>query len=188
MAVGTNLMTTEELLALPDDGVDRELIRGELREHPMTTRSGPHCLAMTNLARMLSLWAVRQPRPRGRVYTGDARVRIRRDPDTFVGADLVYLAPGQAAQTSARATYIDEAPTIVIEILSPSDTAEGVAEKIGEYLAAGVGQVWEVNTFFKTVTVHRPEARPVLFNDEQELSAEPQMPGFRAPVAEVFED
>ena len=188
MAVGTNLMTTEELLALPDDGVDRELIRGELREHPTTTRSGPHCLAMANLSRLLSICVRQQVRPRGRVYTSGVPVRIRRDPDTFVGADLVYLAPGQAARTSASATYLDEAPAIVIEILSPSDTAEGVAEKIGEYLAAGVGQVWVVNTFFKTVTVYRPDARPVLFNDEQELSAEPQMPGFRAPVAEVFED
>jgi hypothetical protein len=27
-------MTTEELLALPEDGFDRELIRGQLREKP----------------------------------------------------------------------------------------------------------------------------------------------------------
>ena len=38
MATTSSLMTAEELLALPDDGIDRELIRGELRENPMTTR------------------------------------------------------------------------------------------------------------------------------------------------------
>ena len=39
MATITRLMTEEEFLALPeDDGVTRELIRGELRERPMTTR------------------------------------------------------------------------------------------------------------------------------------------------------
>ena len=32
MASATPLMTTEELLAMPDDGVERWLIRGELRE------------------------------------------------------------------------------------------------------------------------------------------------------------
>ena len=31
-----NMITTEELLAMPEDGVDRDLIRGELREKPMT--------------------------------------------------------------------------------------------------------------------------------------------------------
>ena len=29
-------MTAEEIMALPDDGIDREMIRGELREMPMT--------------------------------------------------------------------------------------------------------------------------------------------------------
>ena len=28
-------MTTEELVLLPEDGIDRELIRGQLREKPM---------------------------------------------------------------------------------------------------------------------------------------------------------
>ncbi len=35
-------MTTEELLALPEDGLDRELIRGQLREKPMTRRNRWH--------------------------------------------------------------------------------------------------------------------------------------------------
>ena len=66
MATTSSLMTAEELLALPDDGIDRELIRGELREYPMTTRSTPHCLAMTNLAMLLGVWLERQPEPRGK--------------------------------------------------------------------------------------------------------------------------
>jgi hypothetical protein len=35
-------MTTAQLLALPDDGVERELIRGELRERPTTRRNRLH--------------------------------------------------------------------------------------------------------------------------------------------------
>ena len=38
MATVSSLMTTEELLALPDDGIDRWLIAGELRERPMTLK------------------------------------------------------------------------------------------------------------------------------------------------------
>jgi len=39
MSTVSTLMTTEQLLALPDDGKERELIRGELREREMTRRN-----------------------------------------------------------------------------------------------------------------------------------------------------
>lgn len=32
-------MTIEEFLAMPPDGMDRELIRGIVREHPITYRN-----------------------------------------------------------------------------------------------------------------------------------------------------
>ncbi len=38
IAAEFQLMTTEQFLALPEDGVDRELIEGQLREKPMTVR------------------------------------------------------------------------------------------------------------------------------------------------------
>jgi Uma2 family endonuclease len=179
-------MTTEELLALPDDGIDRELIDGELRETPMTTRGAPHCLAMSHLARLLGNWLTQQPKPRGRLYTGDARVRIRRNPDTFVGIDLAYISAELAAQTAKNATFIDGIPVLTIEILSPSDTMEAVAEKVHAYLDAGVLLVWEVNPFYEGVTIHRPGVPYETFNITQELTAEPHLPGLRIPVAEIF--
>ena len=186
MSIASKPVTTEELLAMPDDGVDREIIRGELRENPMTTRSGPHCLAMCNLAYLLGAWLRQQHPPRGRLYAGDARVRVERDPDTFVGVDLVYLAPDEAARNAPDATFIDGPPVLVVEITSPSDSAESIVEKVREYLRAGVALVWEVNPLFQTVTVHRPDARPVLFNVDQDITAEPHLPGFRAAVADIF--
>ena len=36
------LMTIEEFLALPDDGVERDLIRGKLRESDVTRRNRRH--------------------------------------------------------------------------------------------------------------------------------------------------
>jgi hypothetical protein len=47
------LMTFEEFLALPDDGVRRELIRGELRERGMTIRNRHHSRTMSTIAKVL---------------------------------------------------------------------------------------------------------------------------------------
>jgi Uma2 family endonuclease len=76
---------------------------------------------------------------------------------------------------------------IAVEVLSPSEKVEEVAEKIWEYLNAGVAQVWVADPNFDTVTVHRPDMEPALFNRHQELMGEPDLPGFRVLVAELFE-
>ncbi len=179
-------MTAEEFLALPDDGIDRELIRGELRESPTTTRCPAHCLAMTNLSHLLGDWRRKLPRPRGSLYAGRIGIRVHRDPDTLVGMDLAYISADLAAITAKDAKFIDGIPVLAIEILSPSDTVEDIAEKVREYLDAGVPLVWEVNPIYEGVTVHRPGVPYETFNVTQELTAEPHLPGFRIPVAEIF--
>lgn len=186
MSIASRPMTTEELLALPDDGVYREMIRGESRESPRTTRGRPHCNAMTRLAFLLQSWVERQPRPKGLVLTGDARIRLRREPESFVGADLLYLNPEHAARNAPRSRFVDEPPTLVVEILSPNDTIEAVEEKLSEYLDSGVSIVWIVNPYRTIVTVYRPGKAPTLFSVEQELTAEPELPGLRVAVAAIF--
>ena len=37
-----------------------------------------------------------------------------------------------------------------------------------------------------TVLVYRPQAEPELFNVRQELSGDPELPGFRVAVSEIF--
>ena len=46
--------------------------------------------------------------------------------------------------------------------------------------------VWVVNPRFRTVTVYRPGAAPVMFSGYQELTAEPHLPGFRVPVDRLW--
>src|SRR5688572_3039530 len=121
-AVAERLMTTEELLALPDDGVDRELIRGQLRERPMTKRSRPHSRTEAMIAHLLLEWSRRQPKPHGEVLSGEAGVRIRKNPDTTVGIDVCYVSPETAAGTPENASWVDGPPVLAVEILSRSDT------------------------------------------------------------------
>jgi Uma2 family endonuclease len=180
-------MTTVELLALPDDGMERWLIDGELRERPMTVRNRFHSRTMICVGTELELWRRQQSPPRGQVLGGEVGVRLRRDPDTTVGVDVVYVSADVIVRQTQETTLIEGAPVLAVEILLPKDTFREIHEKITEYQSAGVPLVWVIHPYDRTVTVYRPDAEPESFNVLQELSGEPHLPGFRVPVARLFE-
>jgi Uma2 family endonuclease len=183
-------MTTEELLALPEDGVERWLLRGELREKgsekDMTRRNRRHSRGMGKLAYFLESWRLLQPEPRGELLVGDVGFRLRRNPDTTVGIDLAYISAQLAAGLPQNVYLIDGIPILAVEILSPSDDQDEILEKVSEYLAVGIPLVWVIEPVFQTVTVYRPGAPPELFNTLQELTGDPHLPGFRVRVADIF--
>lgn len=182
------LVTEEDFLAMPDvEGIERDLVRGELRERPESIRTYAHSILSGRIGYLLGLWLRTLPRPRGVVLIGPA-ARLLRDPITIVGMDLAYIAAEAIPSQPHEAQYVDGPPILVIEILSPNDTCELIADKIEEYLEAGVLIVWIVEPRFSTVTVYRPDAKPQLFNSDQELTAEPHLPGFRVAVADLFQD
>jgi Uma2 family endonuclease len=181
------LMTTEEMLALPDDGVERWLINGELREKPLTVRNRDHSEIMAAVTYFLEAWRRSRPEPRGKVVCGEAGVRLRHTPDITVGVDAAYISPEVAGRRTADTTMIDGAPILSVEILSPNDAIEEIDEKIDTYLNAGVMLVWVIHPRRRTVTVYRPGADPKLFAGADELTGEPHLPGLRVAVAHLFE-
>jgi Uma2 family endonuclease len=183
--VKRRLMTAEEFLALPDDGTDRELIQGVLRERPTTFRNRHHSRVETRTAKILDNWLDTQREPRGIVHSGEAGFRLRREPDTVVGIDVAYASAELVASTDAKATIYDGPPVLAVEILSPSDQSSDIADKIDNYLEVGT-VVWVVDPRFRTVVVYRPGREPEMFNATQEISGEPELPGFRVPVADFF--
>lgn len=187
-AVLTPPMTTEELLAMPDDGMDRWLIRGELREKPMTVRNELHTTCTSRLSHFLWDWVFRQPKPWGQVNDGEAGVRLRGTPESTVGVDVVYMPPSYTTKPkNAKTTLIDGIPTLAVEVLSPIDSEDEINEKIKEYLASGVAHVWIVDPAFETIQVHQPGRKPRMFNTDDTITCEPDMPGFSLPVMRVFE-
>lgn len=180
------LMTTEEFLALPDDGIERDLIRGVVKKYGMTRRNRRHSRTTTKAAKHVDLWLDRQSPRRGEVLCGDAGFQLLADPDTTVGIDLAYISAEVAARFDDDVYLIEAAPILAAEILSPSDTHEDIVEKIELLLKAGVNVVWIIDPDLRTVTVYRPDKLPILFNASQELAGDPELPGFRVKVAELF--
>ena len=187
-AIEKKPMTTEEFLALPDDGVERWLINGVVREFGdvITRRNRHHTRLTARLAQLLGNWLDAQPQPRGEVHDGEAGCRLRRDPDVTVGIDVVYVSHEVAANSPEDTELIDGVPVLVVEVLSPYDEVADIHEKIGVYLNAGVRLVWVIDPFDRTVRVYRRGAEMESFNVTQELSGEPHLPGFRVRVAAIF--
>ena len=185
----TTPVTLEEFLKLEaeaPEGVSLELIDGEIVERPMSTRSPKHSRTLALVSTRLLTWLESQSAVVGSVDTGDVRCRIQRDPDRIVGIDIGVWLGNEFVEPPTNPPLYDVPPAVAIEILSQSDTYEDVSGKLWLYLSVGVPQVWIVDPNFETVTVHRPNADPLFFSSRQTLTAEPELPGFSVPVAQLF--
>jgi Uma2 family endonuclease len=192
MATATERMTVEEFLALPDDGVRRWLIRGQLREEgqagdpEMTVRNRFHSFLMANFSYELGAWRRKQPKPWGHVVCGEAGVRFPGS-ETTIGVDAAYVPHDVLVTQTDESTIIEGVPTLIIEILSPSTKMLALDEKIDAYLDAGVAMLWIVDPRDETVTIYQPSKKPTLVNADEELTGGTVLPGFSIPVAQLFE-
>lgn len=187
MSTELALMTAEEFLALPnDDGQERELIRGELRERQMTYRSDKHALVEANVAFILKRWFKSRDDVGGNVFSGEVGCVLDTDPDTVVGIDAAYFS-AEVVNRPRKKRVLDGAPILAVEIQSPSNNFEETHEKVRAYLDAGVKQVWEIDPFRMTLQMHQPDELPVTFNASQRFDAGKCLPGLSFDVKELFE-
>ncbi len=194
-------MTFDEFMALPDDGVHRELIRGVVKvvpgddedeppslwRSPMTIRNRAHCRLLITLACELENWLRTRPKPRGEFVGGECGFRLGGPADTAIGIDLAYASAEQVKATDPKTKVYVGPPVLAIEILSPSDTVRDVVEMLQLYHEFGV-VVWIANPDLRTIAIHRPGQPPITFNESQELLGDPELPGFRVPISRLFDE
>lgn len=186
-AITRRTMTAEEFLSLPEDHRDRILIRGRIWGKRRTYHEILHSSVLPRLGYLLTSWVLTDRSQTLKVVGGGAGVRLRTDPATIVGIDVAVVRREAVLLTVGNRTILDEPPLLAAEILSPSDRQREVEARVDEYLAAGVPLVWIVSPHFRTITAHAPGKDPQMFSGNADLIAEPVLPGFRIPVARVFE-
>jgi Uma2 family endonuclease len=82
----------------------------------------------------------------------------------------------------------DVIPDLAIEVISPSNIAEEVIKKIGEYFKANVRRVWVVYPVDRLVYIYESPKQAVILDINDELDGGDILPGFRLSLAELFED
>jgi Uma2 family endonuclease len=77
-------------------------------------------------------------------------------------------------------------PNLAIEIVSPTNGANEIVEKIEDYFNAGVECVWVVYPTVKKVYVYDSVASVRIVTRAQSLQSGTELPGFEIPLAEIF--
>ena len=147
-------------------------------------RNRVHSEIEATIAMLLGNWLEDQPQPPGQGPQRRGGFRLRRDPETFVGIDVADVSAEMVAATDPTVGILRRPPVLAVEILSPSDQYGDVAEKVELYLEVGPSSGWSTRDSAASASTGRAGVES--FNETQELSGEPELPGFRVRVAEFF--
>lgn len=180
--VESKLITGEELLAKGDIG-PCELIDGRIVS--MSPTGEEHSAIEFVLGGAL-LGFVRE-RGLGRVLGGEVGIYTRRNPDRVRGADVAFISKARSSGTP-RKGFLETAPELVVEIMSPENRWEDMQQKIEEYFAIGVDRVWIVEPDNRVVRVYRSISEMVRLGEEDVLRGEGQLDGFQVPVRALFSE
>ena len=176
----TKLMTAEDLECMEDDGWRHELIRGELIQIPLG--SFLHSKIAAWIGTLLSVHVCAQRL--GDVTGANGGYILSRNPDVVVAPDAAFVRADRLPEEFP--TYLELAPDLVVEVVSPSDRMNDVTDKVMLYLDAGTQLVWVVQPRFKTVTVHYPDRTTKTFTSADELDGGDVLPGFQLRVSDLF--
>ena len=177
-------MTAEELLNMPDDGCRYELIAGELIELP------PPPGFLHGWVAGNAYWELRdfvsRSGARG-VATAETGFRISSDPDTVRAPDAAFISTERLPEGDLPQGYLPFAPDLLVEVVSPSDRASDVEEKVHVWLDAGAKLVWVAHPSTKSVTTYRSRTDVTSVEGDDLLDGAPVLDGFSIPVSRLFE-
>lgn len=198
-------MSVAEFMDLPDDGNLHELVRGELRVMPPP--KGVHGLIenaiLEAIGRYLYDTALTlgwEPREGiaarykfvGFAAGGEFRVRftVPDDPNQVRGADGAYVPADQFVSISwDRKEYFPAVPHLVIEVISSSERADDVIEKVQDYLTGGARRAWCLYPARRAVYIHDANGpMRVVRGDDAILTDEELLPGLGIPLNMVFSE
>jgi len=181
-AVASDLwVTADQLLGMPDDGLRRELVRGELRE--MAPPGEEHAEIATELIGHLRNHV--RTHSLGRVY-GKLGYRIASAPDTVLAPDVSFVRADRIGTGPRNRGFRSGAPDLAVEVVSPSDSVDEVEEKVFEWLMAGCRMVLVVNPRRRAATIYHSPSDLQRLTEDDAIDGGDVVPGWTLPLRELF--
>jgi Uma2 family endonuclease len=160
-----------------------ELVNGWMLVHD-APKPRHSMVAMAFAEAILLYWHRRFPggeRP-GRLLV-ECGVHVQRNPDTLRVADVAYVV-GPPVHFDPD-EFPQVAPELVLEVVSPSNRAGALRQKIGQWQRGGCQQVWVAHPRKRTLTLHIGPTIAVL-GEHDVLEGSPFFPGLNLSVDSLF--
>lgn len=181
VATETRRYTPEDLLSMPD-GKSYELVRGRLVERNMGAESSE---VGGNLYFLLRLFCGEHGL--GIVWPADNGYQcFPHDRGLVRKPDVSFIRRGRLPGDVSPKGWIKIVPDLVVEIVSPGDTAEDLEEKLRDYHQAGVPLIWVVYPKTRKARIFRNDGPPTELEEDGILTGEEILSGFHCPLREIL--
>ena len=176
----TSRLSFREFMELPEsEGVVYELDEGELLMEASPTLR--HNLVRYRIAERLTQFV--QTRQLGLVVE---EMDFRLSEHTVRNPDVAFIDAATANALDQDRSPIDAAPTLAVEVVSPSNRADDMARKTDQYLRAGCQMVWIIYPSLRLIEI-RSKDRVRQIREPEELSGNTLLPGFSVSLAYIFD-
>jgi Uma2 family endonuclease len=183
MTVDLKHLTYDIYLTMPEMKQRYSIIDGELMMAAAPTPD--HQAIVLELSSTLNYF-VREHRL-GRVFVAPLDIVIRRDPLRTRQPDVMFIS--NARRYIIGLQVIEGGPDLVVEVLSPTNTRQGLQGKLQDYQTTGVREAWIISPQARTLEVLQlsPEgiARSGLYGLGDTIVSQ-VLPDLRLTVAEIF--
>ncbi|HEV3162423.1 MAG TPA: Uma2 family endonuclease [Isosphaeraceae bacterium] len=104
--------------------------------------------------------------------------------------DVAFIGPGRwpIRKPAPYTAAWDVVPNLAIEVVSPSDRAQELMDKIQEFFRAGVEVVWVVYPTHRMVHIYESLTQIKVLTLADTLDGGALLPGFQLPLAKLFEE
>jgi Uma2 family endonuclease len=179
MALATKLITAEELLVMPDEGMVTELIDGEIKK--MSLAGFAHGRIDALVAANLSTYV--RERGLGEVTAAETGFILRRNPDTVRAPDVGFIIKERVVETNG---YFPGPPDLAVEVISPNDTYTEVDAKVLDWLRSGVRLVIVIDPSKRSAVIHRSMTETLRIGVDGMLDGGDVVPGWQLRLRELF--
>jgi Uma2 family endonuclease len=121
----------------------------------------------------------------GQIFAAETGFTLFRAPDTVRAPDIAFVRR-ERLPDPVPAGYLELAPDLVVEVLSPNDRPGEVLAKIGDWLEAGARLVWVIDPERRRARIYRPDGSDASIQEDENLSGEDLLPGFTCRLGSVL--
>lgn len=182
MATSSQTVTADELFRMPSGKFRYELMRGELR--PMSRAGSEHGIVTMELAMRLAAFV--KQHGLGVVFGAETGFQLEHSPDTVLAPDIAVIERSRIPASGIPKGYWPGAPSLAVEVVSPSDAERDVNAKAAAWLTHGAREIWIVDPRHRTVAIHCSAKPTVVLNESDTLEGRSVAPGFACRVGELF--